>query len=218
MMLEVSASDRDACCEYCNLDAVEGSKCVSLVSSVTQCVCEGLLLPNCSWWCSTSLTLVALPRLHAEVSLRAISSSLAICAMRGASRWCPSSFYLSAKVSPSRGCVGFAGPGRCGREAFLRPEVRALVCGDMVVAAAAWDMLVCVVVQCAGALCGAIEGGLPLCSRHMPKSSQASCAKTSAGVHPLPSHGNNKSTHGSIDYPRHGAVSYDAPLSPHVNS
>jgi hypothetical protein len=97
-------------------------------------------------------------------------------------------------------------------------EALALVCGDMVVAAAACDVLVCVVVQCAGALCGMLEGGLPLCRRHMPKSSQASCAKTSAGVHPLPSHGNNKSTHGSIDYPRHGAVSYDAPLSPHVNS
>jgi hypothetical protein len=76
----------------------------------------------------------------------------------------------------------------------------------------------CVCVRCAGALCGVLEGGLLLCSRHTPKSSPTSCAKTSAGVHPLPSQCNNKSTHGSIDYLRHGGASYDAPLSPHVNT
>jgi hypothetical protein len=83
---------------------------------------------------------------NAEVSLRAICSWLAIRATRGASRWWFPSLYLSAKVSPSRGCTGRAGPGRCGREAFLRPEVRALGCGDMVLAAAARDVLVCDVV------------------------------------------------------------------------
>jgi hypothetical protein len=48
VMPEVLASDRDACCGYRNLVVIDGSKCVSLVLSITLCVCEGLLLPNCS--------------------------------------------------------------------------------------------------------------------------------------------------------------------------
>jgi hypothetical protein len=35
-------------------------------------------------------------------------------------------------VSPSRGCGGRAGPGRCGREALLMPEARVWANGDMV--------------------------------------------------------------------------------------
>lgn len=55
------------------------------------------------------------------------------------------------------------------------------------------------------------------CVRLSPHKQPASRAKTSADVEHFPSHHNNRPPHGLIDYPGHGATSYDVPLSPHVN-
>lgn len=76
----------------------------------------------------------------------------------------------------------------------------------------------CSAISAAIALCRLYRACLPLCSMHLPKSSQTGkpCQDLCQN-RPLPSHLNNRPPHGSINYPRHGATSYDVLLTPHVN-
>jgi hypothetical protein len=76
----------------------------------------------------------------------------------------------------------------------------------------------CSAISAAIALCRLYGACLPLCSTHLPKSSQTNKPRQDfCQSRPLPSHLNNRPPHGSINYPRHGATSYDVPLTPHVN-
>jgi hypothetical protein len=76
----------------------------------------------------------------------------------------------------------------------------------------------CSAISATIALCRLYGDCLSLYSTHPPKSSQTSKPRQDfCQSRPLPSHLNNSPLHGSINYPRHGATSYDVPLAPHVN-